>query len=210
MPRQFGLLSLPCYPYLAIAILTLPSGPCPRPGRGMPHLVRVLNPKKAGNLTLSHETAVTIVASNGRGHVASNGRGQLSHQMTEDMSGWDGKIWQWAWLPPLKRPASRRSAISDIVQKKYTCHITLPKWHQTQSCQWTSFDKLSNHHCLPQSYSIQSTTKCKVPSTKAYQESTYIPRSRQPLINSSQTNQHTAHHKDQTTPQTIVHMGGEL
>ena len=126
--------------------------------------------KKAGNLTLSHETAVSIVASNGRGHVASNGRGQLSHQMTEDMSGWDGKIWQWAWLPPLRRPASRRSAISDIVQKKYTCHITFPTWHQTQSCQWTSFDKLSNHHCLPPCFTeLQRTKYYQVPSTKYYQ-----------------------------------------
>ena len=88
--------------------------------------------------------------------------------------------------------------VLDRLQKKYTCHKNLPTWHQTQSCQWTSFDKLSNHHCLPQSYSIPSTTKCKVPSSTAYQESTYIPQSRHALINSSQTNQHTAHPPEQT------------
>ena len=172
--------------------------PKTRPRYATPSQVRVLNLKKAGNLTLSHETAVTIVASDGRGHAASNGRGHAG-------LGWQD-------MARMGMASSAQTSSQPKISHSYNStnmasNTTMENGQALINCLIT----IAFHRSL-QSYSIPlvlpSTTKYyQVPSTTKYYSIPRIyihPRSRQPLINSSQTNQHT----DQTTPETIVQMGG--
>ena len=86
MLRQFVL----CNPYPALR-----SMPKTSPRHATPF--QDAQPKEGGEPDFI--TRDSRDASDGRGHCRM--AEDMSHQMAEDMPGWDCKIWQeWAWLPP--------------------------------------------------------------------------------------------------------------